>query len=145
MNPIDRKQGKIVFRLRDCVKVDMFLCVNSQPIIEASSGVVVGCLQYSYHALPAHMESAGVTPWNNYWSQVSTVNTQHACMRWRIFQVYDFTPVQGETNWKKAGRMFKVEDSLPLPSDIELIKELGITSDTLRSTVPLTTGLGGKG
>ena len=57
-------------RLRDCVKVDMFLCVNSQPIIEASSGVVVGCLQYSYHALPAHMESAGVTPWNNYWSQV---------------------------------------------------------------------------
>ena len=58
-------------RLRDCVKVDMFLCVNSQPIIEASSGVVVGCLQYSYHALPAHMESAGVTPWNNYWSQVT--------------------------------------------------------------------------
>ena len=58
-------------RLRDCVKVDMFLCVNSQPIIEASSGVVVGCLQYSYHTLPAHMESAGVTPWNNYWSQVT--------------------------------------------------------------------------
>ena len=61
-------------RLRDCVKVDMFLCVNSQPIIEASSGVVVGCLQYSYHALPAHMEGAGVTPWNNYWSQVTTLS-----------------------------------------------------------------------
>ena len=60
-------------------------------------------------------------------------------------QVYDFTPVQGETNWKKAGRMFKVEDYLPLPSDIELIKELGINNDPQRSTVPRTTGLDGKG
>ena len=63
----------------------------------------------------------------------------------QVFQVYDFTPVQGETNWKKAGRMFKVEDSLPLPSDIELIKELGINNDPQRSIVPLTTGLDGKG
>ena len=51
----------------------------------------------------------------------------------------------GETNWKKAGRMFKVEDYLPLPSDIELIKELGINNDPQRSTVPRTTGLDGKG
>ena len=110
------------------MKVDMFLCVNSQPIIESSSGVVVGCFQYYYNSLTHHMDSANVTPWNNFWSQV-----------------YDFTPVQGETNWKKAGRMFKVGDYLPPPADIDIIKELGVSTDVSTSFVPLTTGLDGKG
>ena len=96
-------------RLRDCVKVDMFLCVNSQPIIESSSGITVGCFQYSYSQLADHLAAAGLTPWNNYWSQV-----------------YDFSPVQAETHWKKAGRMFKVGDYLPLPSEADLVTELAI-------------------
>ena len=106
----------------------MWLCVNSQPIIESSSGVTVGCFQYWYNDLADHMASASLTPWNNYWSQI-----------------YDFSPVQGEKNWKKAGRMFKVEDYLPLPEDVEVIKELGISNDRNRSIVPLTIGLDGKG
>ena len=116
------------FRLRDCLKIDMWLCVNSQPIIESSSGVTVGCFQYWYNDLPDHMASASLTPWNNYWSQI-----------------YDFSPVQGENNWRKAGRMFKVEDYLPLPEDMEVIKELGVSNDRHKSVVPLTIGLDGKG
>ena len=96
-------------RLRDCVKVDMFLCVNSQPIIESSSGITVGCFQYNYSKLADHLAAAGLTPWNNYWAQV-----------------YDFSPVQAETHWKKAGRMFKVGDYLPLPSEPDLVTELAI-------------------
>ena len=87
----------------------MFLCVNSQPIIESSTGVSVGCFQYNYTDLADQLRSAGLTPWNNYWSQV-----------------YDFSPVQGQSNWKKAGRMFKVGDYLPLPGDSELVSQLGI-------------------
>ena len=37
---------------------------------ESSSGVVVGCAQYSYAGLPDQLEAAGLTPWTNYWSQV---------------------------------------------------------------------------
>ena len=87
----------------------MFLCVNSQPIIESSSSITVGCFQYSYSLLSNHLAAAGLTPWNNYWSQV-----------------YDFSPVQAESNWKKAGRMFKVSDYLPLPSDADLVTELAL-------------------
>ena len=115
-------------RLRDCLKIDMFLCVNSQPIIESSSGVTVGCYQYYYNSLEEHLESAGITAWNNYW-----------------YQVYDFSPVKGEQNWKKSGRMFKVEDYLPLPQEPDLVKEIGITTEKSKSVVPLTIGLDGKG
>ena len=34
--------------------------------------------------------------------------------------------VKGQTNWKKAGRMFKVDDYLPLPADTELVTSLAI-------------------
>ena len=74
------------------------------------------------------MDSAGLTPWNNYW-----------------YQVYDFSPVKGEHNWKKSGRMFKVEDYLPLPHEEDLVKEIGISNDKFKSVVPLTVGLDGKG
>ena len=76
--------------------------------------------------------------------------------------MYDFSPVRGETNWKKAGRMFKVgdcidiyistlstipqvDDYLTVPADVEMVKELGISHDKERSLIPLTTGLAGKG
>ena len=36
------------------------------------STIIIVAVPYPfYHTLPAHMESAGVTPWNNYWSQVT--------------------------------------------------------------------------
>ena len=65
--------------------------------------MVVGCAQYSYAGLPDQLEAAGLTPWTNYWSQV-----------------YDFSPVRGETNWKKAGRMFKVGDCLDICTSITI-------------------------
>ncbi|OPL20514.1 hypothetical protein AM593_06874, partial [Mytilus galloprovincialis] len=39
------------FRTRDCNKIDIFLCCNTQPIIEASSGMRFGCYQYFYPEL----------------------------------------------------------------------------------------------
>ena len=96
----------------------MFLCVNSQPIIESSSGITVGCFQFSYNKLADHLAAAGLTPWNNYWSQV-----------------YDFSPVQTETHWKKAGRMFKVPDYLPLPSEPDLVTELAIGNIQTQSSL----------
>jgi hypothetical protein len=39
------------FRTRDCSKIDVFLCCNTQPIIEASSGMRFGCYQYHYPEL----------------------------------------------------------------------------------------------
>ncbi|CAG2211629.1 RP2 [Mytilus edulis] len=49
------------FRTRDCNKIDIFLCCNTQPIIEASSGMRFGCYQYFYPELADHFKSAGVT------------------------------------------------------------------------------------
>lgn len=52
----DCKNCKIVvacqqFRTRDCSKIDIFLCCNTQPIIEASSGMKFACYQYHYPEL----------------------------------------------------------------------------------------------
>ena len=41
--------------------------------------------------------------------------------------------------------MFKVEDYLPLPSDVDTIKELGATNDKSKSLVPFTIGMDGNG
>ena len=52
------------------------LCSKITLCVEASSGVVVGCAQYSYAGLPDQLEAAGLTPWTNYWSQVG-ISTLH--------------------------------------------------------------------
>ena len=75
------------------------------------------------------------------WSQTQ-IKTQFIFIS---LKVYDFSPVKGEKNWKKAGRMFKVEDYLPLPSDVDTIKELGATNDKSKSLVPFTIGMDGNG
>jgi protein XRP2 len=47
------------FRTRDCGKVDVFLCCNTQPIIEASSGMKFACYQYHYPELKSKLNSSG--------------------------------------------------------------------------------------
>ena len=70
----DCKNCKIVvacqqFRTRDCSKIDVFLCCNTQPIIEASSGMKFACYQYHYPELKSkglilnpHKVQKGICP-----------------------------------------------------------------------------------
>ncbi|KAJ1626288.1 tubulin binding cofactor C-domain-containing protein [Pavlovales sp. CCMP2436] len=66
------------FRTRDCKQLDVLMHCVSQPSIETSSAVRFGCLQYFYFALPAQFEAAGMSVFNNRWSEV-----------------YNFTPAKG--------------------------------------------------
>ena len=43
-----------------------------------------------------------------------------AHLHYLLVKVYDFSPVRGETNWKKAGRMFKVGDCLDICTSITI-------------------------
>lgn len=69
----DCKNCKIVvacqqFRTRDCSKIDIFLCCNTQPIIEASSGMKFACYQYHYPELKSKSLKHQV---NNYNYQIT--------------------------------------------------------------------------
>ena len=41
-----------------------------QPIIESSSKLRIGCLQFCYDSLPEHMKLAALSPWQNFWWKV---------------------------------------------------------------------------
>lgn len=65
-------------RLRDCKNLTIFLHSTTGPIIESSSGIALGCYNYSYFGLESHLESAEMSIWENEW-----------------YSVYDFTPGGG--------------------------------------------------
>lgn len=44
------------FRTRDCKRLDIFLCCNTQPIIESSSGMKFACFQYYYPELEGELK-----------------------------------------------------------------------------------------
>ncbi|XP_023322127.1 protein XRP2 [Eurytemora carolleeae] len=108
------------FRTRDCSNLDVFILVNTQPIIESSTGIRLGCFQFYYDQLSEHMFQADISPWQNFW-----------------WKVHDFTPVKGEKNWSKLGTIFKVEDYLPLPTSDQ--GRNGSAKEE-KSLVPLTVG-----
>ena len=43
------------FRTRDCKKLDVFLSCVTQPIIEATTSIKFGCLQYHYPELEGNL------------------------------------------------------------------------------------------
>lgn len=62
-------------RLRDCHGMDMLVHVSAgQPSIETSSGVRLGCFQYSYFSLREQLRAAGLSAWNTQWSNVHDFN-----------------------------------------------------------------------
>uniref|UniRef100_A0A287BR43 Protein XRP2 n=1 Tax=Sus scrofa TaxID=9823 RepID=A0A287BR43_PIG len=70
------------FRVRDCRKLEVFLCCATQPIIESSTHIKFGCFQWYYPELAFQFKDAGLSIFNNTWSNI-----------------HDFTPVSGELNW----------------------------------------------
>uniref|UniRef100_A0A3Q2YWV0 Protein XRP2 n=1 Tax=Hippocampus comes TaxID=109280 RepID=A0A3Q2YWV0_HIPCM len=111
------------FRTRDCKKMEVFLCCATQPIIESSTGVKMGCFQYYYPELAFHFKDAGLSIFNNNWSNV-----------------HDFTPVAGETNWSLLPESAAVLESVPAPGADSDFKAVRISADAARSIVPLTKG-----
>ncbi|NXD64751.1 XRP2 protein, partial [Eolophus roseicapillus] len=110
------------FRTRDCRKLEVFLCCATQPIIESSTGMKFGCFQYYYPELALQFKDAGLSIFNNTWSNI-----------------HDFTPVSGENNWGLLPENAVVQDYVPLPSSEEL-KAVRISTDATRSIIPVTRG-----
>lgn len=111
------------FRTRDCKKMDVFLCCATQPIIESSTGMKFGCFQYFYPDLGFHFKDAGLSIFNNNWSNI-----------------HDFTPVSGENNWSLLPEASAVLDFVPAPDPESEFKSVRISADPARSIVPLTKG-----
>ncbi|NXA46833.1 XRP2 protein, partial [Nothocercus julius] len=110
------------FRSRDCRRLDVFLCCATQPIIESSAGMKFGCFQYYYPELALQFKDAGLSIFNNTWSNI-----------------HDFTPLAGENNWGLLPENATVQDYVPLPSTEEL-KAVRVSTDAMRSIIPVTRG-----
>lgn len=111
------------FRTRDCKKMEVFLCCATQPIIESSTGMKFGCFQYYYPDLAFHFKDAGLSIFNNNWSNI-----------------HDFTPVSGENNWGLLPETSAVLDFVPAPGAESEFKSVRTSGDPARSIVPLTKG-----
>lgn len=75
-------------RLRNCNHVQLSLLCATEPIIESSNDINIGCFGITYFSLAQHMTAAKLSIWNNKWSEV-----------------YDFTPSSAgnhhnSSNWK---------------------------------------------
>ncbi|KAJ3598838.1 hypothetical protein NHX12_032802 [Muraenolepis orangiensis] len=108
------------FRTRDCKKMEVHLCCATQPIIESSTGMRFGCFRYYYPELAFHFKDAGLSVFNNNWSNV-----------------HDFTPVSGENNW---GLLTEASDVVPTPDPGSEFGSVRVSTEASRSIVPLTRG-----
>lgn len=62
------------FRTRDCKDVRVNLFTQTEPIIETSSRITIGCFALAYFDLEAQFERANLSIWNNRWSEVHDFN-----------------------------------------------------------------------
>lgn len=111
------------FRTRDCKKIEAFLCCVTQPIIESTTSVKFGCFQFSYPQLRDHLQAAGLSPFNNNWSNI-----------------HDFTPVPGENNYAFFKKSATLTDYLPLPTTAPL-DSVNVTAENGASIIPFTVGV----
>lgn len=111
------------FRLRDCQKLDAFLCCATQPIIESSSGVRLACYNYFYPELTGQFREAGLSVFNNNWSNI-----------------HDFTQDDAMKHYTLLPEDCKVEDLVPLPTT-EDFQSLKISVDPNKSVVPRSLGM----
>lgn len=110
------------FRLRDCRKLEVFLCCATQPIIESSTNIKFGCFQWYYPELAFQFKDAGLSIFNNNWSNI-----------------HDFTPVSGELNWSLLPENAVIQDHVPLPSTEEF-QTVRVSTEANRSIIPVSRG-----
>ena len=56
-------------RTRDCKNCKIFLFSGTEPVIEASKGMEIGCYGLQYFEIANHFEKAGMSVFNNKWSE----------------------------------------------------------------------------
>ena len=110
------------FRLRDCKNCDFLLYSATRPVLENSSGIRVGCFQFSYFSLPRQFQASNLSVWNNRWSE------------W-----HDFTPREGEVHFSFLPENIRPFDLVSLDA---LPPVLSISPDEFKapSFVPLSIG-----
>ncbi|XP_065829487.1 protein XRP2-like [Oscarella lobularis] len=112
------------FRTRDCKKMRVFLHCSTKPIIESSTGMQFGCYQANYPKLEDHFSAAGISLFENNWSNI-----------------HDYSPIPGEENWKLiAPDAAGVDEYFSAPSE-EPFSSIPVSFSTDNSLVPLTMGL----
>ncbi|GAU97801.1 hypothetical protein RvY_09034-2 [Ramazzottius varieornatus] len=117
------------FRTRDCRRISVHLCCSTKPIIENTVAAKFACLQVSYGELEGQMAQAGLSPFNNNWTNV-----------------HDFTPNNGEGG--TSHNFSLITDELATAkvglNDPEVIGETDLLAsfDPSISLVPFTTGNG---
>lgn len=110
------------FRTRDCKKIKAFLCCVTKPIIEATTGIKFGCLQYHYPDMMDHMTAASLSIFNNNW-----------------YQIHDFTPVPGENNYTFMENADAIQKYMQCPLK-EPWNTIPVSLDAKDSFVPFTMG-----
>ncbi|CAF3820129.1 unnamed protein product [Adineta steineri] len=110
------------FRTRDCRDTYVFLSCTSQPVIESSHNIKFGCLTINYEQLAEQYKSAGISPWNNNWSNN-----------------HDFTSIPDGKNYSLLDKNENVFKYLPIPTDSSC-NFLNIKDDVDTSITPYTYG-----
>lgn len=119
------------FRARELLDCDLMLFSMTEPVLEMSERVRVGCWPAAgYPKLRAQMAAAGLDPWNNRWSEV-----------------HNFTPEFG--GWlsldEDAGQLSTFTDTNGCGEGTALSDELAAAGfDGGTSVVPWTAGLRGR-
>ena len=109
------------FRARDCKSLYLFLHCLTKPTIEACENIQVACYSFFYSQLSDQFKLAGLTVFNNSWSQV-----------------YDFGGAEGTQNWSLLDPDVQPEEIFEC---LLSIKEPEISLDTVLSVVPRTLGV----
>jgi len=91
------------FRTRECKRCTFFLYSSTEPIIELSRGLQIGCYNYYYDKLREDMNESRLKLWNNKWSEV-----------------YDFTPPQGVSNSDGGGNWTALDMTVPVVFEEEI-------------------------
>lgn len=72
---------------RECKDLDILLYVSAgQPVIEATSGVRLGCFAYNYFGLAEQFAAAGLDPWYSEWSNVHDFTAERGRESWTYIQ-----------------------------------------------------------
>ncbi|GAB6032776.1 Protein Xrp2, variant 3 [Chamberlinius hualienensis] len=107
------------FRIRDCWNLNVFLSVATQPIIEASTKIKIGCYRFSYADLEDQFIKAGLSSFNNSW-----------------YDICDFTPKEDGSNWSLIPKDVDIGEYFILPST-----DSNLQCEFTHLVVPYTFGL----
>ncbi|PNH10117.1 Protein XRP2 [Tetrabaena socialis] len=101
-------------RTRDCVDCRVALLCRTRPIVESSSGMLFTCFDMPYPQLAAHMVSAKLSPFHNFWWHVFDFTKKEG--NWRL------QPPAGPCSAPGAGHVLD-----PVPAEVAELMALGST------------------